>query len=142
MFISEIMTKDVITISPDASLKEIGLIFKEERISGIPVIDSYGNIAGIVTLTDMLKILDRIYTWKELEKRLTRLDLGNMRQEEKLKAKVRDVMTKDVFTVNVHETVDFVVRIMLTKNIHTFPVTEEGKLIGVVGKRDLIYACF
>jgi CBS domain-containing protein len=142
MFVTEIMTKDVITISAEASLKEIGLIFKEKRISGIPVVDNNGNIAGIVTLTDMLKTLDRIYTWKELQWRVTRLELGNMRQEEKLKAKVKDIMTKDVFTVGVRDTVDYVVRVMLTKNIHTFPVIEEGKLVGIVGKRDLIYACF
>jgi CBS domain-containing protein len=142
MLVTEIMTKDVITISPDASLKDIGLIFKEKRISGIPVIDDYGNIAGIVTLTDMLRILDRIYTWKELQKKVRGSSLSDIRQEEKSKAKVKDIMTKDVFTISPNETVDYVVRIMLIKNIHTFPVIEEGKLVGIVGKRDLIYACF
>jgi len=142
MLISEIMTKDVVTISPDASLKELGSVFKEKRISGIPVVGEYGNIVGIVTLTDMLRILSRIYEWGELRERTAGLNLSKKRQEEKLKSKVRDVMTKEVFTVAKNETVEYVVGVMLTKNIHTFPVIEEGKLIGVVGKRDLIYACF
>ena len=142
MFVKEIMTKEVITISPDASLKEIGEILKEKRISGIPVVDGNGNVVGIVTLTDLLRILDQIYKWKEMEKRVAGLKLSEMREEEKSKAKVRDIMTKDVFTISEDGTIDDVMRMMFGKGIHTIPVIKDGKLVGIMGKRDLIDACF
>lgn len=142
MLVKEIMTKDVITVSPDASLKEVGLIFKEKRISGVPVVDRDGNIVGIVTLTDLLKILSQIYRCKELEERVTGLKLSEMREKEKAKAKVRDIMTKDIVTMSEDRTIDAVMKLMFDKGIHSIPITKEGKLIGVVGKRDLICACF
>ena len=142
MFIKDIMTKSVITISPDTSLKEVGEIFKEKRISGIPVMDNTGNLLGIVTLTDMLRILDQIYVWKELEKIVTGFKLSDMCNEEKSKAKVRDIMTKDVFTISEDGTIDDVMRMMFGKGIHTIPVIKDGKLVGIMGKRDLIDACF
>jgi len=68
MLVKEIMTREVITVSPDDSLKNVGEILKEKRISGLPVVKDE-KIVGIITLTDMLKVLERIYKWKELEKR-------------------------------------------------------------------------
>lgn len=142
MFVREIMTKDVITVSPDASLKEVGEILKEKRISGIPVVNKDGNIVGIVTLTDLLKILSWIYDWKELEKRVAGLELSKMHGEEKSKAKVRDIMKKEVYSVSENETIEDVMKLMFANGVHTIPVTKEGKVVGVIGKRDLIYACF
>jgi CBS domain-containing protein len=142
MFIKEIMTKDVITVSPDASLKEVGSIFKEKRISGAPVVNRDGYIVGIVTLTDLLKILGQIYRCKEVEERFTGLKLSKMHEEEKTKTKVRDIMTKDIVTISEDRTIDDVMKLMFDKGIHTFPVIKEDKLIGIVGKRDLIDACF
>ena len=142
MLIKDIMTKSVITISPDTSLKEVGEIFKEKRISGIPVVDNTGNLLGIVTLTDMLRILDQIYVWKELEKIVTGLKLSDMRNEEKSKAKAKDIMTKQIITIGEDATIDDLIKVMFTKKIHTIPVTSDGKLVGIVGKRDLIFACF
>jgi CBS domain-containing protein len=142
MLVKEIMTKNVITVSPDASLKEVGIIFKEKRISGVPVVDKNNTIVGIVTLTDMLRILDQIYIWKELEKLVPGCKLSEMEQEEKAKAKARDIMTKEVYTINEQGTIDDLMKMMFTKKIHSIPVTREGKLVGIVGKRDVIYACF
>jgi len=142
MLIKEIMTKNVVTVLPDASLKEIGKIFKEKRISGVPVVDDDGAIVGIVTLTDLLRVLDQAYKWKEFEKRVPGLRVSEIREEEKSQAKVRDIMTKDTSTINEDSTIDDLMRIMFTKGIHTIPVIKDGKLVGIVGKRDLIDACF
>ncbi|MFH1888939.1 MAG: CBS domain-containing protein [Candidatus Omnitrophota bacterium] len=142
MLVNEMMTKDVITVSPDTSLKELGLIFNEKKISGAPVVDSYGNIVGVVTLTDLFKILHHIYICKGMGEGSTGVKLMEMREKEKENSKVRDIMTKDVISINDDQAIDDVMRLMFDKAIHTIPVTKEGKLIGVVGKRNLIYACF
>ena len=142
MLVKEVMTKDVITLSPDTSLKEAGEIFKEKRISGAPVVDRAGNILGIITLTDLLKILDQIYKWRELERKVEGLKLSEMFEKEKVEAKVANIMTNDVFTISEDKTIDDVTRIMFGKGVHTIPVTKDGKLVGIIGKRDLVSACF
>jgi predicted transcriptional regulator len=145
MLVREMMTKDVITVSPDASLKTIGKIFKEKRISGAPVVDSNGDIVGVVTLTDLFRILDQIYEWKELEKKVKGLEIkvSEMYEEEKSKAKVTDIMAKNVFTVNEEESIENLMKLVFTRKIHTIPiVNSEGKLVGVIGKRDLLSIYF
>jgi CBS domain-containing protein len=142
MLVTEIMTKDVITVSPDASLKDVGELLKEKRISGVPVINEKGNIVGIVTLTDMLRVLDQIYKWQEMERRIPGLKLSEMFAKEKSEAKVRNVMTKTIYTLDENRTIEDVMRMMFDKKVHTIPITKDGKLLGIVGKRDLISACF
>ena len=142
MLVTEVMTKDVITVSPDDSLKDVGEILKERRISGVPVIDAKGNIVGIVTLTDMLRVLDQIYKWQEMERRIPGLKLSEMFTKEKSEAKVRNVMTKSVYTLDENRTIEDVMRMMFDKRVHTIPIAREGKLLGIVGKRDLVAACF
>ncbi|MGE5197748.1 MAG: CBS domain-containing protein [Deltaproteobacteria bacterium] len=143
MVVGDIMTRNVITISPDASLKELGLLFKEKRISGIPIVNDDGNLVGIVTISDMLRVLNTIYTWRVLKFRADgKLDLSSWHEEEKLKSKVQDIMTKEVVTLSEQATVDDLMRMVFTKNIHTIPIIKEGKLTGIIGMRDLVYACF
>lgn len=143
MLIGEIMTKDFITIRPDASLKDLGTLFKEKKINGLPVVDEKDALVGVVTMTDMLKILDSIYTWRVLKLRADgHIDLSSWHQEEKLKSIVKNIMTKEVYTLNEQSTIEDLMRLVFTKNIHTIPVLREGKLIGVVEMRDLVYACF
>jgi len=141
MLVKEIMTREVITVSPDDSLKNVGEILKEKRISGLPVVKDE-KIVGIITLTDMLKVLERIYKWKELEKREPGLALSEMFEKEKVDAKVKDFMSKEVLTLNENDTIEEVMKLMFARGIHTLPVVKEDKLVGIVGKRDLVYACF
>lgn len=142
MLVKEIMSKRVITVSPESSLKEVGEILKEKRISGLPVVDSGGSIVGIITLTDMLNILNRLYKWKELDKAESGLKLSNLFEKEKRGAKVRDFMTKNVFVLSENDTIEEVMELMFNKSVHTLPVADKGKIVGVVGRRDLIRACF
>jgi len=142
MYIKEIMTRDVITISPDASLKEVGELFKTKRISGTPVVDCEGNIVGIITLTDLLRILDQIYGWKEMEKKDAGLKCSKIYEEEKKEAKVKNIMTKHVLTIAEDETIDEVMKLMFERGVHSLPVVKDGRLVGIVGKRDLVNACF
>ena len=140
--VKDIMTTDVITISPETSLKEVGTILKEKRISGLPVVDSDGTVVGIVTMTDLLRVLDQIYHWREIERRVPEIKLSTMFEKEKTEAKVKNIMTKEVLALDENEPVESVMRMMFNRKVHTLPVTRNGKLVGVVGKRDLICSCF
>jgi CBS domain-containing protein len=142
MLVKEIMTKNVISVLANTSLKEVGKILKEKRISGLPVVDKDFNILGIVTLTDMLKILDQIYRERVEKKERPGSKLIEMYAEEKLNAKVSDIMTKNVFTLEENNTMEDVMGLMFTKGVHTIPIVKNGKVIGIIGKRDLVDTCF
>ena len=142
MLVKEMMTKDVTTVSPESSLKEVGDVIKEKRISGLPVVGADGDVVGVVTLTDLLGVLDRIYKWKALEKKTYKLKISDMLKEEKTEAKVKDIMAKDVLTLREDSTLEDVMRVMFERGAHTIPITKEGKLVGVIGKRDLIRTYF
>jgi CBS domain-containing protein len=140
MLLKEIMTTDVITVSPENTLKDVGRLLKAKRISGIPVIEN-DMIAGIITITDIMKVIEEIYRWQELEKKATGLKISDLVGKEKLNSKVGSIMTKTVFTLEEDKTVDDAVQLMFKKKVHTIPVTRNGKLAGVIGKRDLVCAC-
>ena len=142
MLLKDIMTKDVITVTPDTPLREAGRLMKEKRISGIPVVDGSGVPVGIITVTDILKIVKEIYQWQQIEKKATGLNISDLVEKESLNKKVGDVMTKKVFTLTVDKSVKDLMELVFTKNIHTVPIMENEKLVGVIGKRDLIYKCF
>lgn len=142
MLIKEIMAQNVITVSPDTSLREAGKILKEKRISGIPVIERDGSLVGVITITDILKIVKEIYQWQQIEKSSTGLKISDLIETQSLNKKVGDVMTKSVFTLEAGRDVNELMRLVFTKNIHTIPITENGSLVGVVGKHDLIGSCF
>jgi len=142
MLVKEIMAKDVITVSPDTSLKEVGKILKEKRISGVPVVDDVGNIVGIITVTDILIIIRQIYQWQELQRDTTGLNISEFVDTEWLNKKVNEVMRKNVYTLDENKSINEVMRLMFTQQIHTIPITKDDKLVGIVGKRDLVFASF
>lgn len=142
MLVKDIMTTGVITVTPETSLKEVGMILKEKRISGLPVVDHEHRVVGIITLTDMLRILDQIHHWQAVEARVPQIHMSQMYEKEKTESKVKNIMTQPVFTLDENSPFEELIYLMFDKKIHTIPVTREGKLVGVVGKRDLIYSSF
>jgi CBS domain-containing protein len=139
----DVMTREVVTIGSEASVEDLAKLLEERRISGVPVLNTQGLLVGVVTQSDLvqrsrdmelppaLNILDLhlfLETPSHFQKRLEKL-LGN---------KVKDVMTADPVTVAPDTTVQDIARLMSSKKVHTLPVVEAGKLVGIVGKLDLI----
>jgi CBS domain-containing protein len=137
------MTREVITIKPEAGIEELAKVLAERRIGGLPVLDEGGVLVGVVTQSDLLQrsrdldlppalnILDLhlfLETPSHFKKRLDKL-LGD---------RVRDVMTKNPLTIAPETPINQIARLMAAKGVHTLPVMEGGKLVGIVGKLDLI----
>ena len=138
MKVKDIMTREVITVTPQTSLKELAKIIKGKRIHGVPVLDENGTLKGIVTLTDMLKILQRIIYWGELERVKPELGIKEALIKEKEDANVEANMSVMVRTVKEDDQVEKVLELMCNHNIHTVPVLEKGKLVGVIGASDIV----
>jgi CBS domain-containing protein len=142
MLVKEIMTSDVVTVKPDTTLKELANILKEHRINGVPVVNKDGILVGIITMTDLLKILKDINYWDYIEKAKPGLGVKEALIREKEGATVSKKMTRQVSTVLENDSVDHVVDLMCKHNIHTIPVVEDSKLIGIVGAMDIVNASF
>lgn len=140
---SDIMTKEVITVSLETTVQELAQLFATHGISGAPVIDPDGRVLGVVTESDLIdqnkkvhiptvvSILDSFFFLENPDK---------MEQEMRKIAgsTVADIYTSPARTVSGSTPIDEIATIMAEKGIHTLPVVEDGKLCGIIGKKDII----
>ena len=138
----DIMTRDVITVKPTTIIEELARVFVKYQISGAPVVDDNGNLEGIVTENDLIGQNSRLHIPTVLRLFDAFIPLGTSRLENEIKkmaaSTVRDICTKDVITVDEETSIEDIASIMTEKKIHLLPVLQEGKLTGIIGKKDLI----
>lgn len=138
----DIMTRNAITVSQDTTVEELGRIFIEKGISGAPVVDNNGNIVGIVTENDLISKNSRLHIPTILRLFDAFIPLGASKLEEEIKkmtaSTVGEVCIKKVVTIDEETPIDDIATIMNEKKIHLLPVTREGRVVGIIGKKDLI----
>jgi CBS domain-containing protein len=136
------MTRDVITVKPDTTLEELARILIRYQITGAPVVDDNGNLKGIVTENDLISKNSRLHIPTLLRLFDAFIPLGTSRLEIEIKKMaaytVDDICTKEVITVDSETSVEDIATIMTEKKIHLLPVLKDGRLIGIIGKKDLI----
>jgi CBS domain-containing protein len=139
----DIMTKDVITVSPATTVSELARLLAANNIGGAPVLDSSGTLLGVVTENDLIDQKKKIH----IPTVVTILDsvfyLENPDKMEKEMKKIAgstvgDIYTKKPRTVDEETLIDEIATLMAEKNIHTLPVMRDDKLVGVIGKKDII----
>jgi len=116
----DIMTRPVVSARKNASARDIAMQVLAGLYSGMPVTDEDGRVIGVVTEFDLLK---QVYEGRELVK----LTAG-------------DVMTKTPISVDVNASVDEILKTMMENNIVRLPVTEDGRLAGVIARCDILRA--
>jgi CBS domain-containing protein len=139
---SDVMTPNVLSVPPDASVATVAQLMLEKRISGVPVIDERGKLAGIVSEGDFLRRAEtgtgrRRPRWLEFFMGPGRLADEYVRLSGR---KVRDVMTHEVHTVPPDAPLEQVVRLMERHNIKRVPVVDNGKVVGIVTRANLLHA--
>jgi CBS-domain-containing membrane protein len=138
----DIMTKDVITAEPATTIEELARVLMKHKISGAPVLDNKGNLIGIVTENDLISKNSRLHIPTILRLFDAYIPLGTSKMENEIRrmaaSTVEDMCTKDVITVDEEASVEYVATLMTEKKIHLVPVLKEGKLSGIIGKKDLI----
>jgi len=142
--IADIMERDVASIGPGATVHELVELLRARDVGGVPVVDDDGRLVGIVTEGDLV-IEDadmRAPHYFQLFGNL--VYLGSQKKfEERLKkmvgTAVRDVMATEVFTVTPDEGASRAANIMVDHRVNHVPVVdEEGKLVGIVARHDII----
>ncbi|MDR3045426.1 MAG: CBS domain-containing protein [Desulfovibrio sp.] len=128
MLIREWMTQDVITVTPDTSMMKASKILKENRIRRLPVVDAEGRLVGIVSDRDIKEASPSKATTLDMH------ELYYLLSE----IKVKDIMTRDPFTVRADDTVETVALNMIEKRIGGLPVVDDaGKLVGIISDSDV-----
>ncbi|MCX7792950.1 MAG: CBS domain-containing protein [Thermodesulfovibrionales bacterium] len=141
----DIMTRNVITVKPETSIEELARILIENKISGAPVVDDSGNLVGIVTENDLINQNKRLHipTVIRLFDAFIMLERPKKIEEEIKRitaTRVWDICTKNVMTVNEDATIQEIATLMSEKKIHLIPVMRDKKVIGIIGKADIIKA--
>jgi predicted transcriptional regulator len=139
----DIMTKEVITVSPDLAVEKLAEIFWENRISGAPVVDDSGNVIAIVTENDLIDQSKKVHipTMISILDSVIMLEKADKIEKEIRKmtgTTVEDICSDTLVAVEPETPLDEVATIMAEKQVHTLPVLDDGKLKGVVGKSDII----
>ncbi|OQX66275.1 MAG: hypothetical protein B5M55_00375 [Desulfococcus sp. 4484_242] len=140
---SDIMTREVITVKKDTPLKELGEILYQHHINGVPVVDEDGSLTGIICESDLIRkdkklhiptvvtIFDAVIYLenpKNLEKEFRRISA----------ATVKDLFTPNPVTVDEKTPIDEIATLMTEKKVYTIPVMDRDRLVGIIGKADLI----
>lgn len=141
----EIMTKDVITVKPDTSIEDLASILVQHGISGAPVIDDSGRLYGIVTEHDLISRNKRLHiptvvsfldgafyleSSKKFEEGVKRLAA----------TKVGEICNRRVVTITEDTILADIATIMDEKKFHLLPVVRDNKVVGIVGRRDVVKA--
>jgi len=139
------MTKEVLTVRPETSISELSKTLENRRIGGVPVVDKGGRLVGVITQSDLvdrardlelppaINILD-FHFYLQIPSHLLQ------RVEKMLGTTVGDCMTPDPVTVAPDTPVTTIAALMAKQKVHTIPVVAGGRLVGVVGKMDLVRA--
>jgi len=139
----DIMTTKVLTVTPETSVGELARLLTENNINGVPVIDEEDKLLGVVTENDLIfqKKNVHIPTVINILDSVIYLESPDKMKEEMQKitgTSVADIYSRKIRTVSTTTPVAEIATLMAEKNIHTIPVVEGDKLVGIIGKRDII----
>jgi CBS domain-containing protein len=139
----DIMQTRIITVTPDTDITQAGKILLENHINGVPVVNDQGDLKGILCQSDLIfqqkempappifTILDSIFplfSSKKLDDEFQKLAAATVAQ----------AMARDVVTVTPDTPVSEIASLMVEKHFHTIPVVENKKLVGIIGKEDVL----
>ncbi len=139
----DIMTSNVVTVKPETEILEAARLMLENHFNGLPVVDDDRRVVGIICQDDLVAqqkelpipsffmLLDGLIplsSHKSIEREIEKITATT----------VEKAMTRDITAVHPDTEVDEIATIMANEKLHTIPVVENGKLVGVIGKEDVI----
>jgi len=141
--VKDIMKTDIISVSPETEITYATKLLLENHINGVPVIDKNGKLVGIICQSDVIaqqKKLPIPSFFSFLDGFISLSSMKNLEKEvKKISAvTVSQAMSSNPVTVGPDTSIEVVAALMVDSNYHTIPVVEGGKLVGIVGKEDVL----
>ena len=141
----DIMTKNVVTINEDASLKELADLLVKNKISGVPVLNAENRVVGMVSEADLIVQDARLHFPRYIQFLDSVIYLESLSHfEDELKkaiaTKVKDIMTTRIDKVSPDDTLETVATMMVDKRRNRIPVFKGDTLIGIITRADIVKA--
>ncbi len=141
----DIMKTEVITIGPDATVSELAKVMADHGISGVPVVDDRGELVGMATEGDVILQDAGLHFPHYIQFLDGTIYLSSVHKfEERFKktfgAKVSDIMSTELITASPDATLTEVATLMADHQVNRVPVVEDGKLVGIVTRGDVVRA--
>ncbi len=139
----DIMTTEVITVRPETEIVEATRLLLDNHINGLPVVDDRNRVVGILCQSDLIVQqkkfpLPSFFTFLDGFIPLTSTKQMEKEIQKAVAITVSQAMTPEPVTVTPDTNLNSVAALMVDKNFHTLPVVENGRLVGVIGKADVI----
>jgi CBS domain-containing protein len=136
--VSEVMTRDVVSLTPETPLKDAAVVIAERGVSGVPVSDQEGRVVGVLSETDLLvkqgglpHRVGGLVHWL--------VETASAPDAAKLRARtVGEAMTAPAITTEPDRPVTEAARRMVERQVNRLPVVEDGRLVGIVTRADLV----
>jgi len=126
----DIMTTELITVHPDLSIRQLIKLMLEKSISGVPVVDEFNNLVGIISEKDIIKAVERLIKIK--------VSLDEQKEWQGGFNWVEGIMTKKVITVDEEDPVEKVCQVMSEHRIHRVPVMRGNKIVGIISTMNIL----
>jgi len=141
----DVMTTDVISVDPNTTIRDLATLLAERGISGAPVIDSSGQLVGIVSEGDLLHRAEIGTAHRHRERRrswwLDHFAAESAREYIKSHGgTVKDVMTRDVVSVTEDTDLGDVATLLEARRVKRVPVMRDGKVVGIISRANLVRA--
>jgi len=142
MKVRDIMTTEVVVAHPDTSVNLVARLMAGRDISGVPVVED-SRLVGIVTELDLIVRNTRLEPpafFALLDARIPLETPGHYRERIRhmLGTLARDVMTEKVVVIGPDEELESLAAVMVKQRVNPLPVVEEGRLVGIVSRSDII----
>jgi CBS domain-containing protein len=142
---ADIMTTNVKTVPPDASVAEVARVLADHGISAAPVCDDKGKVLGMLSEGDLLRPVSRGSSarrswWLNLLAEGSDLAPSFLECISVENQPARLLMVTPVITAGPEATVPDLADLMVTHHIKRLPILRDGKLIGIVSRADLVRA--
>jgi len=142
MTVRDVMTRSVVSVHPTTPIKEVAQLLVDNGISGVPVVDVTGAVLGVVSEADLLikeQGADAIrhrplarFRGESAESRAQLVKLGAVT--------AADSMTAPAITITPVRSIHDAAAIMTSRKVNRLPVVDDGKLVGIVSRSDLVRA--
>jgi CBS domain-containing protein len=142
MQVRDVMTRNVVTVTPEESILVAARLMLQHRVSGLPVVDAAGALVGVVTEGDFLR-RGELGTTRRRPKWLEFIIGPGRLADEYVHTsgrKVEEVMTPDPYTIDEDASLETVVEAMERRRIKRLPVVRDGRLVGIVSRANLLHA--
>lgn len=139
----DIMTTEILSVRKETPVAELASLLTTHNISGAPVLDEDDRVVGVVTESDLIDQSKKLH----IPTVITILDsVFYLENPDKMEAEMKkmaattvaEICSSSPKTILPDTGIDEIATIMAEENIHTLPVLDNGKLAGIIGKKDII----